>query len=178
MTLRMRFLSILLLPYMTSSTFSAKAGNVQADSLLLLLFDAGETFALKPVITQLALEGCNYRILAFGAAMTQLQGSAFVDRMIHLQLDCRMDINATTELRRNKALPIEQLKSLEMCLQQKLHTKVMVTGSVSTIQEQLTCRFLDKKLLRARRSLLMMILFFTDGIIASRKCSVVRMNTG
>jgi hypothetical protein len=96
--------------------------------LLFVLFDAGESNALIPIMEKCDEEGIEYRALLLGTARTLVHSK----KRIELS-DLGIDENVDAKWPRNKELKQEEIEKI----QQALSPKLLVTGVSSAIQGQL-----------------------------------------
>ncbi|HSX12523.1 MAG TPA: hypothetical protein VLF61_03450, partial [Rhabdochlamydiaceae bacterium] len=93
----------------------------QETSVLFVLFDAGETHALLPVMKRCESEQLPYQVLAFGTARTLVPNA--------LEIDLPVDSN----WQRDVPLAPEEIEKLCLLVQ----PEVVVSGVASAIQGQL-----------------------------------------
>lgn len=122
---------------LTSASLSA--GAHQTDSipiplyktkLLCVLYDAGETGALVPVLKKLEKDGKDFRVLVMGTAETLVKPGMFGDKRLTLK-DLTIETVVDTATARTTALSKEMMGKF-----QTIDPQVVLVGTASRIQQQ------------------------------------------
>jgi len=115
-------LSILLL---SSLCYSLQA------KVLFVLYDAGESYGLKPVIKIMKNNRVEFKVMVMGTARTLFSSSEY---LLDINKDCNVStLVERTDWPRTRPLSVADLKRAAICY----HPNVVITGAVSTIQLQL-----------------------------------------
>lgn len=119
-----------------SSCNSGTAKPLKTERLC-VLFDAGETTVLLPILEKWDAEGKDFRVLVMGTAETKVQPTKFGKKRVTLRdLGILDQIDQKTE--RTKSLGIEALNKLEA-----FKPKMVLVGTASRIQQQVLEKFSD-----------------------------------
>lgn len=102
--------------------------------LLCVLFDAGETGALVPVLKKLEVNDKDFLVLVMGTAETIVKPGMFGDKRITLK-DLNIDTIVDTTTARTSSL------SAEMTKFQKMNPAVVLVGTASRIQQEVLEEF-------------------------------------
>jgi len=105
---------------------TAQLGALQTP-LLFLLYDAGETIALAPVMISLDREGTDFRVLVMGAASEEI-------RRIPLFHSKVIDLNKNGSWQHDQKLTNQELNTIV----EHLSADVVVTGVASVVQYQIS----------------------------------------
>jgi hypothetical protein len=105
--------------------------SVQA-KVLFVFYDAGETYALKPVLEKLTVP---YKVLVMGTSRTLFSGEKYI---LDIHKNCKTSVVIPREgWPRERALSEADLSKIVACYE----PKVIVTGAVSKAQYQIASRF-------------------------------------
>jgi len=136
--------ALLAIGLFTLGHLSASSPTQKIDCLC-VLYDAGETAALTPVLQKWEREGRDFRVLVMGTAMTLVKPEMFPGRRLVLSdLGVEEQVDAGTA--RTTELSLASLKRIT-----QLQPRSVLTGTASFIQAQLletysearTCAFID-----------------------------------
>lgn len=107
--------------------------------IVFVLYDAGETLALKPVMAELRQSKKEYRAIVMGAARDVMSGEA---NTIDITKDCKTESAVNRETwKREQQLPASDLEKINECFAADL----LVTGMVSKVQYQIAAQMKKKK---------------------------------
>lgn len=99
---------------------------------LVVLYDAGETTSLTPVLTRWEKEGKDFRVLVMGTAETLVKPEMFGEKRVTLK-DLGIDEIVNTETKRTKGLSATALDKIKKSIQ----PRKLIVGTASKIQEQI-----------------------------------------
>ena len=128
--LRILSLSIAVLPQVAMSQAA-----IQTD-LLVVLYDAGETFMLQPVLPLLTENGINYKVLVMATARNLVSTSADFPKAHQIDLEKTCGVTAhvdPTHWERLQSLDEKDLQKVATCVE----PKIILTGMASRIQVQI-----------------------------------------
>lgn len=120
--------------------YAANYVNYDVDHFF-VLYDAGETNGLMPVLKRFEEEGRKFRILVMGTAETIIKEGMFKEQRLVLK---DLDVNtvvSNTEWQRESKLDIEDVKKI--C---QVAAKTMIVGTASRVQRQVLKNFNGKKI--------------------------------
>lgn len=126
---------------------------------LFVLYDAGETYGLRPVINEYVKAKKPFKVLVMGTARTLFNQEPYI---LDITQDCGISVKVgRVEWKRNKSLKIRDLQKVVKCYTPDL----LVTGTVSQVQYQLV---------KAFSKLNIKSVGFIDAFTAVQKKSIVR----
>ncbi|MBI4126401.1 MAG: hypothetical protein HY465_02800 [Deltaproteobacteria bacterium] len=134
---------VLALVLLLQTSFSFAADKPKKVDVLFVLYDAGETLALQPVMEQLDQTDISYRVLAVATAHTLSKNHP---HSLDSKQDCRIKARIdATHWQRDTSLGDDDLEYAETCVTPRL----VITGMASRFQEQLAERFQKNKITTA-----------------------------
>jgi hypothetical protein len=107
--------------------------------LLCVLYDAGETGGLLPVLKELEIQGVDFRVLLMGTAETLVKPEQFANKRITLK-DLGIETTIDTTTSRTTALSKKMMAKFNV-----FKPKVVLVGTASKIQQQVLEQYSSAK---------------------------------
>lgn len=119
------------------SAYHIVAAPIETDRFV-VLYDAGETNALKPLLEDWEKQKIDFKVLVMATAESLVLPEKFQGRRITLENLCIKE-NVDSQTERTHALSLDSLKLLH-----QVKTNVVLVGSASKIQEQILQEFAEE----------------------------------
>lgn len=115
------------------------SGNAHSKTLF-VLYDAGETYGLKPIINEYVKNKKPFKVLVMGTARTLFNQEPYI---LDITKDCGISVKVDrVSWKRKRSLKIQDLQKAVSCYSPDL----LVTGTVSQIQYQLVRAYAKKNI--------------------------------